>query len=130
MKITKTARREAKSLFEACRVNGVLDDGRVRGAVTAVIAQKPRGYVGILEHFQRLVKLDIQRRTARVENAVETSPALAQQLTSTLEKRYGKGLNVSFAVDRTLIGGRRIQVGSDIFDSSVAARLRDLAASF
>jgi F-type H+-transporting ATPase subunit delta len=130
MKISKTARREAKSLFEACRVNGVLDDVRVRTAVTAVIAQKPRGYVGILEHFHRLVKLDVQRRTARVENAIETSPALMQQLTSTLEKRYGKGLNVTFGVDRALIGGLRIQVGSDIFDSSVAARLQDLAASF
>lgn len=130
MKITKTARREAKSLFESCRINGVLDDSRVRSAVTAVIDQKPRGYVGILEHFQRLVKLDLERRTARIENAVETSPALVQQLTSALEKRYGKGLHITFWVNPALIGGLRIQVGSDIFDSSVVARLQDLAASF
>ena len=70
MKITKTARREAKSLFEACRINGVLVDSRVRSAVSAVINQRPRGYVGILHHFQRLVKLDIQRRTARIEKVV------------------------------------------------------------
>ena len=130
MKTSKTARREGKALFQACRVNGVLDDSRVRAAVAEVITKKPRGYVGILEHFQRLVKLDIRRRTARIENAVETTPALVQELTATLEKRYGPGLQISFWVNPALIGGLRIQVGSDIFDSSVVARLNDLAASF
>lgn len=130
MKTSKTARRDAKSLFQACRINGVLDDARVRSTVATVIAQKPRGHVGILEHFQRLVKLDIQRRTARVENAVESTPEIMQAVRAQLEKRYGPGLNISFWINPDLLGGLRIQVGSDIFDSSVASRLQDLAASF
>ena len=52
MKISKNARRDAKSLFTCCKVNGVLDEAKVRQAVTAVIGQKPRGYVGVLSHFQ------------------------------------------------------------------------------
>jgi hypothetical protein len=48
MKISKQSRRDAKTLISACRVNGLLDEGRVRNAVTQVIAQKPRGYVGTL----------------------------------------------------------------------------------
>ncbi len=127
MKISKQARRDAKSLFQTCRVNGVLDEGRVRQTVQQVIAQKPRGHVAILSHFQRLVKLDIARREARVENAVETTPALMASVKSNLERRYGPGLNVTFWVNPALIGGLRIKVGSDVYDGSVAARLAALA---
>jgi hypothetical protein len=42
MKISKQARRDGKALFKACRVNGVLDETRVRQAVAQVIALKPR----------------------------------------------------------------------------------------
>jgi len=129
MKISKQARRDSKTLFNTCKVKGVLDENRVRQTVSAVIAQKPRGYVGILSHFQRLVKLDVERRTARVENAVESSPALVESIKAQITKRYGSGLNVQFATNPELIGGIRVQVGSDVFDGSVRARLNELAES-
>jgi len=47
-----------------------------------------------------------------------------------LEKRYGAGLNVTYSVDPSLIGGLRIQVGSDLYDGSVKTRLEKLAQSF
>ena len=127
MKISKQARRDAKTLFNTCKVNGLLDENRVRQTVSAVIAQKPRGYAAILSHFQRLVKLDVERRTARVENAVESSPALADSIRAQIAKRYGPGLTVQFATNAELIGGIRVQVGSDVYDGSVRARLNELA---
>lgn len=130
MKVSKQSRRDAKTLFGVCRVNGVLDEGKVRQTVTAVIAGKPRGFVATLTHFQRLVKLDLERRTARVENAVESSPALIEAIKANLTRRYGPGLNVSFGVNPALIGGLRIKVGSDVFDGSVAARLAALESTF
>ncbi|NOS68385.1 MAG: H(+)-transporting ATPase [Verrucomicrobia bacterium] len=129
MKISKQARRDAKQLFNVCKVSGVLDEGRVRQTVTAVIAQKPRGFVGILSHFQRLVKLDIERRSAHVESAVATSEALQQSVKANLAQRYGQGLSVTFAVNPSLIGGLRVKVGSDVFDGSVKARLAELEAA-
>jgi F-type H+-transporting ATPase subunit delta len=104
MKISKQARRDAKALFQTCKVNGLLDEDRVRAAVNAVIERKPRGHVAILHHFQRLVKLDLDRRTARIENAVESSPELMNSIQANLEKRYG------------------------VFDGSVKARLDALQA--
>ena len=127
MKISKQARREGKALFAACKVNGLLDENRVRQVVKTVIAQRPRGYGAILSHFERLVKLDIERRTARVENAVESSPALIESIKAQIVKRYGPGLNVQFSTNPELIGGIRVQVGSDVFDGSVRARLNELA---
>ena len=129
MKISKQARRDAKSLFQTCKVNGLLEDNRARQAVSAVIARKPRGYVSILHHFQRLVKLDLDRRTARVENAVETPPELMNSIRANLERRYGSGLNISFGTNPGLIGGLRIKVGSDVYDGSVKARLEALQSS-
>ena len=130
MKISKQARREAKALFLSCRANGLLDDDRVRRAVQEVIAAKPRGYVAILSHFQRLVKLDLDRRTARVESAVALSPAQQSELVNSLARRYGRGLNISFTQNPMLLGGLRIQVGSDVYDGTVQARLNALADSF
>ena len=130
MKISKQARRDAKQLFNVCKVSGVMDEGRVRQTVGVVIEKKPRGYVGILSHFQRLVKLDIERRSAHVESAVAASDALQSSVKMNLEKRYGAGLNVTFAVNPSLIGGLRVKVGSDVFDGSVKARLAELEDSF
>ena len=130
MKISKQARRDAKQLFNVCKVSGVLDENRVRQTVGAVIEKKPRGFVAILSHFQRLVKLDIERRSAHVESAVATSEALQASVKSNLAQRYGQGLNVTFAVNPSLIGGLRVKVGSDVFDGSVKARLAELESSF
>ena len=130
MKISKQAKRDAKQLFASCKVSGLLDENRVRQTVSAVIAQKPRGYVAILSHFQRLVKLDIERRSAHVESAAQLSDSLAASVKANLAQRYGQGLNVSFAVNPALIGGLRVKVGSDVFDGSIRARLDDLEAGF
>lgn len=129
MKISKQAKRDAKTLFKSCKVDGLLDENRVRKAVSSVIAQKPRGFVGILHHFQRLVKLDLERRTARVENAVATSDEMMTSITGNLAWRYGQGLNVTFWVNPELIGGLRVKVGSDVYDGSVKARLEALRDS-
>ncbi len=129
MKISKQARRDGKALFTNCKVSGLLDENRVRQTVNAVIAQKPRGYAGILSHFQRLVKLDIERRTARIESASPLPEALAASVNAHLAQRYGQGLSVNFAVNPALIGGMRVKVGSDVFDGSVRARLDALAES-
>ncbi|MSU34000.1 MAG: H(+)-transporting ATPase [Pedosphaera sp.] len=123
MKISKQSRRDAKTLFHACRVEGALDDGRVRTAVAAIIRQKPRGYLGTLTQLQRLVKLDIARRTAVVESAITLTAALQSSVTASLAQRHGAGLSVNFVQNPALIGGLRIQVGSDVYDGSVASRL-------
>lgn len=130
MKITKQARRDAKQLFTGCRANGTLDEAKVRQTVQGVIAQKPRGYVAILSHFQRLVKLDIERRTARVESATVLTAAEQGAIRANLTRRYGGGVNIAFTQNATLLGGLRIQVGSDVYDGSVQARLNALAESF
>lgn len=126
MKINKQARRDGKAIFGACCASGVLDEAKVRQAISAIVAQKPRGYAGTLAQLQRLVKLDLARRSARVENAVETTPAQREAVQSALIAKYGPVMNVTFAVNPALIGGVKIKAGSDIYDGSVVGRLAAL----
>jgi F-type H+-transporting ATPase subunit delta len=130
MKIPRLARREAKGLFRSCLVNGLLDDNRARQAVQQVIAGKPRGYVAMLSHFQRLVKLDLEQRSARIESAVPLAKDLQALVEASLGRVYGPGLHIAFVQNPALIGGMRIKVGSDVYDGSIQARLASLQESF
>jgi F-type H+-transporting ATPase subunit delta len=130
MKVTKRARRDAKQLFACCEVEGRLDEARVRTALTQLIDRKPRGYQGILAHFHRLVRLDLARRSARIESAIPLAPELQTTVAANLARRHGPGLDTAFAHEPALIGGMRIRVGSDVYDGSVRARLAALADEF
>lgn len=130
MKISKQSRRDAKELFRCCLVNGLLDDSRVRQAVTRVLELKPRGYLPTLSHFQRLVKLDLDRRSARVESATALPAEIQASVRANLARTYGAGLDIAFSQNRALIGGMRIKVGSDVYDGSVQGRLAALEQSF
>ena len=106
------------------------DIDRVRQAVQALVERKPRGYVAILSHFQRLLRLESDRRTATIESAVPLSDALRNDVQGNLTRLYGQGLQFRFRENPSLIGGLRIQVGSDVLDGTVQSRLKDLQESF
>jgi F-type H+-transporting ATPase subunit delta len=130
MKISKRAQRDARQLFRSCQVNGLLDENRVRQAVALVLAQKPRRYVEILSRLHRLVKLDLERRTARVESAASLPADLQTDVANRIKKIYGEGVILTFDRNPALIGGLRVKVGSDVYDGSIQARLNALAESF
>ena len=130
MKISKQSRRDGKTLFNVCRVNGILDEGKVRQVLAEVVARKPRGYVATLHHFHRLVKLEVARRTAVVESATPLTAAIQESVRGNLASQHGAGLELSFKVNPGVIGGMKVNVGSDIYDGTVAGRLAVLESSF
>jgi len=130
MKTAKQARREARQLFRLCLVDGSLDESRVRQVVERAIEGKRRGYVVLLTHFQRLVKLERARHTADVESAVPLPADFQASVQAGLQSVYGAGINILFAHRPALIGGMRIKVGSDVYDSSVQSKLAALERNF
>ena len=130
MKGSKQSRRDAKQLFQSCQVDGALDEARVRQAVALLIEKKPRGYFGTLQELQRLVKLDLNNRSARVESAVALSEAQQQEVRASLGRLKGADVEVEFAENADLIGGMRVKLGDDVYDGSVKTRLSRLAESF
>ncbi len=130
MKINKRAKREAKQLFRLCLVNSLLDENRVRQVVQRVVAAGHRDCPAVLSHFGRLVKLDLARHAATIESATPLPADLQAAIEAGLTRRYGPGLTSAFAHRPALIGGMRIQVGSDVYDGSVRAGLAALEKSF
>lgn len=129
MKISKLAQREARQLFRSCFVNDRLDEGRMRQAIALLAEKKPRGYVEILSRLHRLVKLDLEQHAARVESAVQLPADVQAHVAGKLKDLYGP-LELTFAQNPALIGGLKIQVGSDLYDGSVKNRLEQLESSF
>jgi F-type H+-transporting ATPase subunit delta len=126
MKISKQARRDARELFRTCMVRDALDENRARQAVATVARTKPRGYFAILSHFQRLIGLEVARRSATIESATALPPQEQGQIQSDLTRQYGPGLAFTFTQNPALIGGVRIQVGGDVYNGTVQGRLEAL----
>jgi F-type H+-transporting ATPase subunit delta len=130
MSRTKQARRDAKQLFRVCLRNELLDEARVRDVVRRVAKSRNRNRLDVLSYFRRLVKLDQDRHTATVENATPLSAEIQASIQAGLAHTYGRGLSTTFTDNPKLIGGMRIKVGSDVYDSSVNARLTAIQARF
>jgi F-type H+-transporting ATPase subunit delta len=128
MATTRRVRRTARQFYRFCVVNGSLDDGRVRQVVDQVIRSQRRGVLGILKQFQRLVRLDRERHSARVESAAPLPEALRTEVAAGVARTYGPAVETSFAENPALIGGVRIKVGSDVYDGSVRAKLDSIVA--
>ena len=130
MLTNKQAKREAKQLFHFCRADGFIDENRVRQVASYITTAGYRDCPAILSHFLRLVKLDRLQHTARIESATPLTPDLQFNVESDLTRMYGPGLTTLFTHRPSLIGGMRIQVGSDVYDGSVLGALSALEKSF
>ncbi len=108
----------------------MLDENRVRQAVALLLAKKPRGYVEILSRLHRLVKLDLEQHAARVESAVPLPADLQSGRDGPNQKNLRRRRGHFVRQNPALIGGLRIQVGSDLYDGSVKTRLEKLEAKF
>ena len=80
--------------------------------------------------MQRLVKLDVSSRSARVESAVVLTEAQQQNIRESLGRLKGGEVTVEFSENADLIGGMRVKIGDDVFDGSVKTRLATLSESF
>lgn len=126
MKLDKDARKLTKGLFQLSLTNGRLDQKKVSAVVSKVIAEKPRSFVGILKEYQRLVRLEVGKHHAVVESATPLDKKAGDQLLANLRAKYGNDLTIEFKTTPELLGGLRIKIGSDVFDSSVRERLARL----
>jgi F-type H+-transporting ATPase subunit delta len=130
MKINKEIRRLSREMVRASFTDGQLDRGKIASLVQSLIAKKPRNYIGILQNYKQLLRLEIQKRHARIESATELSAETNSRILQSLKKKYGRDLTTEFVVNRELLAGMRIRVGSDVWDGSVRHRLESLRQQF
>jgi len=63
---------------------------------------------------------------ATVFSAFEMDAAAQANVLSALEKRFGRKLNLTVALQPELIGGIRVVVGDEVLDTSIKARLEHM----
>ncbi len=66
---------------------------------------------------------------AVVYSAFPIDGAALADLGATLEKRFGRRLNLRVELEAELIGGIRVVVGDEVLDTSVKARLQQMRAA-
>jgi F-type H+-transporting ATPase subunit delta len=126
MQVKKEVRQIAREMLRSSFTDGQLDRGRIASVVDSILAKKPRNYLKILEYYKRLLRLEAEKRHARIETAMTLEQEIASQISINLARRYGNDLTTEFVVNPALLGGIRIRVGSDVWDSSVRNRLERL----
>jgi F-type H+-transporting ATPase subunit delta len=124
----KRVTRAARKLYQYCLKRGALDEARARQVAERLAKSPRRGALSVLEGFQRLIRLDRDRRRATVESATPLSDTIRNRISTALGRTYGSALETSFGENPALIGGVRIKVGSDVYDGSVRGRLTALAS--
>ena len=126
MKINKEIRRLSREMLRASFTDGQLNSGRIAAFVDSLIARKPRNYIHVLKNYRRLLRLEVEKRRARIETASEVDREATSKVIENLKKKYGNDLTTEFVVDPQLLGGMRIRVGSDVWDGTVRNRLERL----
>ena len=95
----------------------ILDNGRL-DALPEAAAQ-----------FRSLVNSKSGSSDAVVYSAFPIEDAALAELGASLEKRFGRKLNLTVKQDDSLIGGVRVVVGDEVLDTSVKSRLEQMKAA-
>ena len=83
----------------------------------------------VAQQFRALLNAQSGTADAVVHSAFPIEAAALAELSSTLEKRFARKLQVSVQLDESLIGGIRVVVGDEVLDTSVKARLEQMKAA-
>jgi F-type H+-transporting ATPase subunit delta len=126
MRTAKEARKVSGMLFRNSFTEGKLDKEKISHMVESLLAEKPRHYVDALKDYQRLIRLETEKRHAVIESATQLNSGLANQIVTNLRARYGDDLTTEFRTNPDLLGGLRIKIGDDVWDGSVKQRLHKL----
>ena len=126
MKINKEIRQLSREMLRASFTDGQLDSQKISSLFDSLIRRKPRRYIEVLKNYKRLLRLELEKRSARIETASEVDSASRSDILANLKRKYGNDLTAESVVNPQLLGGMSIRVGSDVWDGTVRGRLERL----
>ncbi len=117
----------AKKLVELSRENGVVTESKVAEVLAALKQAKPRYELSVLKTYLKYIRRAVAEQTAVVATPGALSPDALSAIESNFSKVYDRSIQAVTQADPSLIAGVRIRVGDDVYDASVAGRLKRLA---
>lgn len=101
--------------------------GGLRNAL-ALMAQKRRLFVlpQLVEQLRNMIAEEKGEVTAEVITAKALTKAQSEKLAASLKASVGKEVKINAAVDKDIIGGLIVKVGSKMIDTSIRSKLSSL----
>lgn len=102
-------------------------DGRALPATVTLARQSLAGShrtPGLaLEEYEKVAASVHRQQVAQVYVAQDLGDGEQQRLQQALSRQYGREVHVNVVVEPDLLGGMRVEIGEDVIDGTVAARL-------
>ncbi len=130
MATAKKAQELAKQLTAlSLGSDGAVDPERVAGVLAYLDKHQPAQLVTVLKAYHRRIERELQKTNAVVEHAGEVSSEVLAAIGGALTQKYKRSIATSAARNDDLIAGLRVRIADDVYESTVAGQLDDLAAS-
>ena len=126
---SKKAQQFARQLFKMSVVDGVVSAERVSGVLAYVEKHRAANPVMVLKAYARYVAAELAKSEAVVEHAGAINDATLAAIAAAMTKKYGRPVTATAKPNPALLAGVRVQVGDDVYETSVASQLAALAAS-
>jgi F-type H+-transporting ATPase subunit delta len=119
----------ARQLFKMSVVNGELSADCVAGVLQYLEKHRPAHSLAVLKIYQRLMVAEVARGQALIDHAGSINEALLAGIVAAMAARYRRKLTSLSRRDDSLLAGLRVRVGDDVYESSVASQLAQLATA-
>ncbi|WBQ07411.1 F0F1 ATP synthase subunit delta [Kribbella sp. CA-293567] len=103
-------------------LQGKADPATVRLAERAVDG-RGRNFAGSMRSYQVAAAARRSASIATVRVAAELSEAERTRLAAVLGRQYGRDIQLNVIVDPSVVGGVRVDIGDEVIDGTIAARL-------
>jgi F-type H+-transporting ATPase subunit delta len=99
----------------------------LRNLIAVLISNDRIGQVGeVAQAYRRLLQEQLGIRPAEIVTARELDTNERIELISEIAKLAGSRIEASFTLDKSILGGTVVRIGSTVYDGSVRGRLERL----
>lgn len=116
-----------KKLVELSKEEGVVTEARVAEVLSGLKDATVRRKLTVMKTYLTYIRKALAEQTALVTTPGALGTETLAAIEANFSKRYGRAISTETTTDASLIAGLRIRVGDDVYDASVAGRLKRLA---
>jgi F-type H+-transporting ATPase subunit delta len=124
----KAAQQLARQLFTLSLVDDVVSPEHVEGVLAYLEKNPPAEPLAVLQAYRQLVARQLAKSHAVVEHAGPVSEGVLRSIEGALTQKYKRQITATAQHNAELIAGLRMRIGDDVYESSVAGQLQQLAA--
>jgi F-type H+-transporting ATPase subunit delta len=119
----RTVGSERKAELVRTLLAGKVSPEALRLAVQAAVSPRGVRTEQALDHYLEAAAARRRQLVAEVVAAIPLTESQRARLSTALRRIYGRDIRINLDVDPEVLGGLRIQVGGELIDSTVLARL-------